>query len=170
MIKGATKAWHGQSTKKTKKRILCDLRRWDFERRSGDSRVLFFFLLLHCQKDAKLFCYTSRLRLVAPCCPMTSQYNEYRPPTIVTKWQRGISTYGLYKGHGKAHNRRTIRSSVVTHIHAVLLDLLSRTGIGSFSRSMRRCFQLRVRFLPLRSCFLSAMVRCYHSLMRSSQV
>ncbi len=39
MMKGATKAWHGQSTKKTKKRILCAYPTWDFERRSGDSRL-----------------------------------------------------------------------------------------------------------------------------------
>jgi hypothetical protein len=41
MMKGATKAWHGQSTNKTKKRILCTYPTWDFERRSGDSTVLF---------------------------------------------------------------------------------------------------------------------------------
>ena len=39
MIKGATKAWHGQSVKTAKKRISCDFPTWDFERRSGDSRV-----------------------------------------------------------------------------------------------------------------------------------
>ena len=39
MMKGATKAWHGQSAKTTKKPISCDFPTWDFERRSGDSRV-----------------------------------------------------------------------------------------------------------------------------------
>ena len=38
-MKGATKAWHGQSGKTAKKRISCDFPTWDFERRSGDSRV-----------------------------------------------------------------------------------------------------------------------------------
>ena len=39
MMKGATKAWHGQSAKTAKKRISGDFPTWDFERRSGDSRV-----------------------------------------------------------------------------------------------------------------------------------
>ena len=39
MMKGATTAWHGQSTKTIKKRISCDFQTWDFERRSGDSTV-----------------------------------------------------------------------------------------------------------------------------------
>ena len=38
-MKGATKAWHGQSAKTAKKLILCAYPTWDFERRSGDSRV-----------------------------------------------------------------------------------------------------------------------------------
>ena len=38
-MKGATKAWHGQPTKTAKIRILCTYPTWDFERRSGDSKV-----------------------------------------------------------------------------------------------------------------------------------
>jgi hypothetical protein len=41
-MKGATKAWHEHSTTNAKKRILCAYPTWDFERRSGDSRLLFF--------------------------------------------------------------------------------------------------------------------------------
>ena len=37
MMNGATKAWHGQSTKIGKKTILCEFQADDFERPSGDS-------------------------------------------------------------------------------------------------------------------------------------
>ena len=39
MMKRATTAWHGQSTKQAKKQILRTYPTWDFARRSGDSWV-----------------------------------------------------------------------------------------------------------------------------------
>jgi hypothetical protein len=39
MMKRATTAWHGQSTKQARKQILRTYPTWDFARRSGDSWV-----------------------------------------------------------------------------------------------------------------------------------
>ena len=57
MMKGATKAWHGQSTKKFQKRILCAYPTWDFERRSGDSRLLFLGTHHECKHVMSGFLY-----------------------------------------------------------------------------------------------------------------